>query len=162
MTSGNSSPVQCDSAGNHLVNLKTAIPPGGNTIGAVTQASGPWTVNMSQLFGAGAVTPVVSSATEATHVLKASAGNLFSVYATNSTSTGGFLVVINATSAPADGAITPLDCAFLPANGTAAISYNPGPPVAYSTGITAVLTSAATCFTKTTGTITGFIHGQTS
>jgi len=106
------------------------------------------------------ITPVVSAAGESSHVLKASAGNLISVNATNLTATAGFLVVLNATAAPADGAITPLACQPLPANGSASIAYGSGPPGAYSTGITAVLTSATTCFTKTTGTLTGFIAGQ--
>lgn len=47
ITTGNGSPCQLDSAGNLLVNLKTAIPTGANTIGAVTQ-SGNWTF---RLFG---------------------------------------------------------------------------------------------------------------
>ena len=65
-----------------------------------------------------------------------------------------------ATSAPADGAVTPIDCVPLPANGNTAINYaGGGPPEVFSTGITAVVTSAATCFTKTTGVITAFIHG---
>lgn len=106
------------------------------------------------------ITPIPSTSAEASHVLKASAGTLWSVYATNLTATAGFLVVLNATSAPVDGAITPLDCVPLPANGAVAVNYNSGPPATYSTGITAVLTSATTCFTKTTGVITGFIKGQ--
>lgn len=106
------------------------------------------------------ISPIVSAAGEASHVLKAGAGNLYSVYATNLTNTAGFLVVVNATSAPADGAITPLDCVPLAGSGNAAISYNPGPPKVYSTGITAVVTSATTCFTKTTGVITAFISGS--
>ena len=108
---------------------------------------------------AAGITPVVSTAAEATRVLKASAGNLYSVYAVNLTATAGFLLILNTTSAPADGAVTPLDAVALPANGVASISYNSGPPAAYSTGITAVLSSAATVFTKTTGVITGFIKG---
>lgn len=106
------------------------------------------------------ITPVVSASAEASHVLKASAGSLWGVYATNLTATAGFLVVINATSAPGDGAITPLACVPLTANGVASINYMPGPPAAYSTGITAVVTSASTCFTKTTGVITAFLGGQ--
>jgi hypothetical protein len=113
----------------------------------------------SSLSGDG-ITPVVSAAAEAAHVLKASAGNAYSAYATNLTSTNGFLVLLNLTAAPADGAITPLACAPLSANGNASINYAPGPPGAYSTGITAVVTSASTCFTKTTGTITAFISGS--
>jgi hypothetical protein len=108
---------------------------------------------------AASITPVVSTGAEASHVLKASGGNLYSVYATNLTTTPGFLIILNATSAPADGAVTPLDCIPLKPLATAVISYAPGPLAAYSTGITAVATSASTCFTKTTGVITAFFKG---
>lgn len=106
------------------------------------------------------ITSVVSASGEATHVLKASAGNLYSAYATNLTATAGFLLILNATSAPADGAVTPVECVPLPANGSASISYAGGPPAQFATGITAVVTSAVTCFTKTTGVITSFIKGS--
>lgn len=132
-----------------LTALGSALPAGGNVIGATIPAP-----SSSASF---AITPVVSSSGESSHVLKGSAGNLYSVYATNLTTTPGFLAVLNATSAPADGAITPLDCIPLPAGGLASFNYNI--PAAYSTGITAVVTSASTCFTKTTGVITAFIKG---
>lgn len=106
------------------------------------------------------ITPVVSGSAEASHVLKAGAGNAYSIYATNLTATAGFLVVLNSTSAPGDGAITPIACAPLSPNGVASINYAPGPPGVFSTGITAVITSAASCFTKTTGVITAFISGS--
>lgn len=51
LTNGQSGFLQLDSAENLLVNLKTAIPTGANTIGAVTQASGPWTQNLTQVGG---------------------------------------------------------------------------------------------------------------
>jgi hypothetical protein len=106
-----------------------------------------------------AITPVVTATAAASKVLKAAAGNLYSVNATNQTTTAGFLVVINATTAPTTGStITPLSCAPLPASGSASINYGQV-PAAYSTGITAMLTSATTCFTFTSGTITGFISG---
>jgi len=173
ITSTRSSPVQCDSGGNTLVTVNTQLPPGSNTIGAVTQASGPWTVQGSSGMtpvqttvaptsaSAAGITSVVSSAAENNHVLKASAGNLYSVYATNLTSTAGFLLVLNSTTSPADGAVTPLACVPLPASSYAQIDYSPGPPQVFSTGITAVVSSATTCFTKTTGTITAFINGRT-
>ena len=48
----------------------------------------------------------------------------------------------------------------LPAGGVASINYAPGPAQRYSTGITAVVSSATTCFTKTTsGGLTAFIGG---
>ena len=115
-------------------------------------------IGPSPSAGAG-ITPVVSTSAEGSHVLKATPGNLYSVYATNLTATAGFLVVLNSTSVPGDGAITPLECVPLPANGGVGLNYSPGPPAVYSTGITAVITSAVTCFTKTTGVITGFIRG---
>jgi len=103
-------------------------------------------------------TPVVTAAAAATLVLKAGPGVLHQIQAANHTATAGFLVVLNVTSAPADGAILPLACVALPANGTASLDYTPYAG-AYSVGITAVLTSATSCFTKTTGVITGFIGG---
>lgn len=107
------------------------------------------------------ITPVTSAAAESSHVLKAGPGNVYSVYAANlNATTGGWLVLLNATAAPADGAIVPLACALLSANGMASIQYSPGPPGVFSTGITAVVTSGATCFTKTTGTLTAFISGS--
>lgn len=108
---------------------------------------------------ASGIAPVVSAAAESSHVLKATPGVVYSAYATNLTATAGFLVLLNATSAPGDGAITPLDCVPLPANGNASINYGSYPPGKFSTGIVAVVTSAATCFTKTTGVITAFIKG---
>lgn len=108
-------------------------------------------------------TPVTSTALEATHVISTSKAGLCGVYAANSTATPGWLVVYNATTAPGDGALTGalvLDAIPLPANGVASINYYGGPPKAYSIGITVILTSAVTPFTKTTGVITGFINGS--
>ena len=51
LTSGNQNSLLGDVSGNLLVNLKTALPAGSNTIGAVTQASGPWTSNITQIGG---------------------------------------------------------------------------------------------------------------
>ena len=107
----------------------------------------------------GSVAPVSTPSAAASLILKKSAGNLYSVYATNLTATAGFMVVLNATSVPADGAIVPLGCVPLPASGAASINYIPTPAGLYNVGIVAALTSASTCFTLTTGVITGFIAG---
>lgn len=106
------------------------------------------------------ITPVVSSSAENNHVLKNAAGNLYSVYAVNQTSTPGLLMVFNATTAPADGAVTPLACTPLSANGVASINNKSGPPQVYGTGITAVVSSGTNCFNKTTGTVTAFFSGD--
>ena len=128
------------------------------TIAGGTAVIGSVTISGSSSASA-AITSVVTAAGAASQVLKASAGNLYSVYATNLTGTAGFLAITNTTTAPSSGAITPLACAPLPANGVASINYAPGPAQRYSTGITAVVTSATTCYTYTTGVITAFISG---
>lgn len=56
LSNGKASPCQLDTNGNLLVDLKTAIPTGSNTIGAVTQASGPWTINETQVNGSSIIT----------------------------------------------------------------------------------------------------------
>lgn len=96
---------------------------------------------------AGGITPVVSAAAEGSHVLKASAGNFYSMTTTTG-GTAGFVMTFNLTAPPADGAVTPVECVSVAANSTVAINYNPGPPTAYATGITAVFSSTG-CFTKT-------------
>lgn len=93
-----------------------------------------------------AITPVVSSALEASHVLKASAGNLYRV-AVTSGALGGYLLVFNATTAPGDGAVTPILCRALPANASLEVDHAIIPD-RYSTGITAVFSTTG-CFTKT-------------
>lgn len=108
----------------------------------------------------GAITPVTVSSGQ-TLVLKNTAGNLYGVYATNLTASAGFLVLGNVASAPADGAVTPIECIPIAANGNASINYNGAPPAAFSTGITAWLSSASVCTTKTTsGALAGFIKGM--
>jgi hypothetical protein len=108
----------------------------------------------------GNLTPVVSGALETNHVFKASAGNLYSAYATSTNSgVSGFFVCINATSISA-GAITPIDfVAMGPGPATVGISYSPGPPGAYSTGITCAETVATTPFTYTAPASVLAYHG---
>lgn len=182
MTNGQVGFAQCDSSGRVI----TVTSGGGG--GSVTQGTVPWVISGQGTAGSAAtgvvsiqgiasmtpvltsqapssssaigITPIVSAAAESSHVLKASAGNAYSAYAANLTATQGFLLLLNATSAPADGAVTPLACAPLSPNGVASLNYAPGPPGVFSTGITAVVTSAVTCFTKTTGVITAFISGS--
>lgn len=158
-TTGTSSPL-LPGQGNYIFNATTWDRMRGIN-GASPLGTGTAAVAIAPTAAAtGGIVPIVSSSAENNHVLKGTPGNLYSVYATNLTSTAGFLLVLNSATSPADGAVTPLECAPLPANGAASISYNSGPPAVFSTGITAVITSAATCFTKTTGAITAFIKGS--
>lgn len=105
------------------------------------------------------VVPIATTTAAASLVLKAGPGLVYSVYATNITSTAGWLLLLNATSDPGSGTVTPLACVPLPGKGAASINYIPSPPGRYTVGITAVLSSASDCFSITEGTITGFIAG---
>jgi hypothetical protein len=113
--------VQCDSAGQLIV---TSGPSPAPTV---------------------AITPVVSSAAESSKIFKASAGNLYA-YQVTTGALAGYVMIFNATSAPADGAVTPIKCVAVPAGATVGVSNNP--PEAFSTGITAVFSTTG-CFTKT-------------
>lgn len=107
------------------------------------------------------LTPTVSPSPASSLVIKASPGNLYSAYATSNTATAGFFAVINATNAPTSGsAITPLACAPLPASGNGTVSTSGLPPAVFSVGIVALVTSAANCYTYTSGTITAFMSGS--
>lgn len=155
--------VLLGSAGAHAQNALrittcgTGSPPSGVSP-LYMDASGNLCANTTGGAGA-AVTPVVSGSLEASHVFKSSAGVLYSAYASNITGgTSGFLEIFNATSAPADGAVTPLVCVPI-SGGVASANYQGIPPASFSTGIVAVVSSSTTCFTKTTGVLTAFISG---
>ena len=99
-----------------------------------------------------ALAQTASGAVESNNVLKASAGNLYSLTVTTG-ATAGYLMVFNATSAPIDGAVTPAYCAQVPANNTGAFEW--AIPARYSTGITAVFSSTG-CFSKTASATAAF------
>jgi hypothetical protein len=111
---------------------------------AMVNSSGALSVTLS---GASPTTVIASSAAESSHVLKSSAGNLYSIITTIGTTTG-YVMLFNATSAPADGAVTPLACWAAPtASATVGTSYS-STPLPFSTGMTVVFSSTG-CFTKT-------------
>lgn len=99
-------------------------------------------------------------------VIKAGPSNLYSVYATNLTANAGFLIIVNATSVPGTGALTPstvLDCIPLQASDVSSLNYAPNPPEPYPAGIVALVSSSSgtsACTTYTTGSITAFMHGS--
>jgi hypothetical protein len=110
-----------------------------------------------------AIAPQVAGSAAASQVLKSSAGNLYSVYATCTDAC--WLMVFNATADPADGATTTgnasgdlVECVPISSGGIGAVNYSPGPPERFSVGVTAVISSTA-CATKTEAA-TGFIHGM--
>jgi hypothetical protein len=101
-----------------------------------------------------ALTPVVSAAAESSHVLKASAGNLLSLTVSSSLS-GGWLMIFDATSAPADGTVTPKYVWQISGQSASVAWPN---PAAFATGIVVVFSSTGP-FTKTTSS-TAFFSGQ--
>lgn len=124
------------------------------------QSTGGTVVVVPSSSASAGIAPTVSGALEASHVFKAGAGNLYSAYASNLTGgASGYLMVFDATSAPGDGAVTPKVCVPFNSLGIASASYQGLPPADFLTGITAVVSSATTCFTKTTGVLTAFISG---
>jgi hypothetical protein len=108
------------------------------------------------------ITPVVCGSAVSSCVLKATPGNLYSVYA--DCTAACWLQVFNAVAAPVNGATTAgvaannmVECISIAAGGIGGISYGSGPPAVYSTGIT-VAVSSTSCATLTLSTV-GFIHG---
>ena len=100
--------------------------------------------------------PVRSAATEGSHVLKSGAGTLFGLSVT--ASAAGYVLVYNATSAPSDGAVTPIACYYNSSGpGTLGVAFTPF-PLQFTTGITVVYSSTG-CFTQTTSS-TAFFLGE--
>jgi len=94
-----------------------------------------------------------TSAAGSNVVAKTSAAVLYGVNVVAGAS-AGFLMLFDATSAPADGAVTPKKCIPLAANEGQEISYRAAPTL-FSTGLTAVFSTTG-CFSKTASS-TAFI-----
>lgn len=94
--------------------------------------------------------PIVSSAAEGSHILKAAPGALLSLYVTGGAASG-FILIFNSATVPADGVVTPVDCIPIAASGYAFLNYAPQPPEWFSTGISAAYSTTG-CFSKTIST----------
>jgi hypothetical protein len=108
--------------------------------------TGAYVVATPTAAAANAIVPVATSAVAGSLVVKASAGNLYRASITTGGS-AGYLMGFNATSAPADGAVTPLLCRVVAANSTLTLSFAEMPS-RFGTGITLVFSTTG-CFTKT-------------
>ncbi|ARN82161.1 hypothetical protein [Methylocystis bryophila] len=146
-----------DKSNGLFVNVRQlpALPAGSNIIGGVTQ-SGAWAVSISgtPIVQSAALAPVVTSSAASALQLKASAGNLLSLMATSTVS--GWLLLFDATAAPADGAVTPKWVYPIAANGALNMAWPS--PLAFASGIVAVFSTTGP-FNKTAST-TAFISGQ--
>lgn len=112
------------------------------------------TIDTPSGAAASGLAPVATSAVGSNTVVKASAGTLYG-FSGNST-VNGFFMLFNATSAPVDGAVTPVKCYPYVANTPFAAGFYP--PLFLSTGITVVFSTTG-CFTKT-ASATAFISGD--
>lgn len=116
----------------------------------VTLASDQGTLSVSWA----SVASVATSALASSLVLKAGAGSLYSIDCCPTLN--GFLMLFDATSAPADGAVTPKWVLPMVAANGFALAFNA--PMTFSTGIVAVFSSTGP-FTKT-ASAAAFISGQ--
>ncbi len=114
-------------------------------------------VTIAPTAGAAAgIAPVVSTALETGHVIKASAGNLYGLNV-SSTTVAGWVLIFNSTTVPAAGAVTPVKAYPIPANSALAVGFDP--PLKFATGISVAFSIATTPFTKT-DSATAFISGD--
>lgn len=88
-----------------------------------------------------------STATEASHIIKASPGVLYSITATNTTAAAGYVLLIDGTTDPSDGDVIPVACYAIAANQTISVPQIDYPDP-FNTGIVAVFSSTG-CNTKT-------------
>lgn len=105
---------------------------------------------------AAGIAPVISTALETGHVIKASAGNLYGLEVM-STSAAGMVLVFNSATVPAAGTVAPVKAYNLPANSTLVVGFDP--PLKFTTGISVAFSTAVTPFTKT-DSATAFISGE--
>lgn len=105
------------------------------------------------------IAPSQSASAENNHVFKAAPGTAFQISFTNSTSTAGFVQLFNLAAAPSSGSVLPAMCKAVAGNASVTFSFSEYRPALFTTGIVATVSSASTCTTYTTGTITGFFDG---
>lgn len=97
----------------------------------------------------GTVTPSVTQSAS-TAVVKASAGNYYGAFVTLDTGEGpGFFMVFNSTTVPADGAVTPQTCFYLPAGPSSHAQPLTPIPERYTVGMSWAFSTGADCQTKT-------------
>ena len=107
------------------------------------------------------ITPVTTSSSSATLLVKNSSGFVYGAYALNLSSTAGFFILIDANVIPVDGGITPKTVVPIAGNGMASIQGSDNAPMFFHNGIVAILSSNASPFTKTTtGALAGFMSCQ--
>lgn len=116
--------------------------------------AGTYAVDAPSTAAAVSLTPNASAAVASANTLKGSAGNLYRLNVVAGAS-AGYIMVFDATAAPADGAVTPKWVMPIAAN--AGINQGFSPPMRMAVGCTVVFSTTGP-FTKTAST-TAFIGG---
>lgn len=115
--------------------------------GAVAAGTGDVAVAIAPTSAAAGALPVTTTnAVASNQVLKGAAGNGYR-YAITTGASAGFFMVFDATTAPADGAVTPKICRAVAANTSLEINHSPQPDL-FTTGIVEVFSTTG-CYTKT-------------
>lgn len=143
--------------GSSTVSINQTTP--GTTNGVVVN-SGAVSLSGTAAVQPAARTSVASSALAANLVVASAAANLYSfTVSADSTlyASDWFLMAYDATSAPADGAVTPKLC-YQIASGTRSVTAAFPNPIAFTTGIVLGVSTTG-CFTKTASTHASFMQG---
>lgn len=132
-----------------------------STIGTVTTITNPVSVSAfptTTAANANTASPATITAAVSNAVICAAACNLYGFQA-NTGAASGFVLLFNATSAPADGAVTPVKFWQIAANSTLGVDVTSGGvPVRLSTGATLVFSTTGP-LTKT-ASATAYFSGE--
>jgi len=102
--------------------------------------------------------PQYTTSLASSQVIYSSAGSALRGFQVTTSSVAGYVMLFDATSAPADGAVTPVKCVYISYPGTVLLGPDPGTAWLAKYGWTVVFSSTG-CFTKT-ASATAFISGQ--
>jgi hypothetical protein len=125
----------------------------GNPLGSSANPS--FSSNSASSVAAVGVTRTQTATAAGSLVVKASPGNLYG-YNVVSGASAGYLMLFDATSAPADGVVTPKGVMVVPANSSLVVDRSV--PVRFTTGIVMVFSTTGP-FTKTVSA-TAFLAGD--
>ncbi len=128
---------------------------GANIIPQPGDSNGAYSVVTPGSAAANALTRQFTTTASASLVVKASAGNLYG-YSITSGASAGYLMIFDATTAPADGTVTPKIVRVIAANTT--IETDRDISIRFTTGITMVFSTTGP-FTKT-ASATAFLAGD--
>lgn len=104
-----------------------------------------------------AVVPGVTASNAASLVVKAGPGTLYRVEATNHTAFDAEVMVLDLSSLPVLGAVSPIACEMVNKSSSVVMTTLPTPGIKMQKGITIAFSTSVDCFTLSTGSVTGFI-----